>query len=205
MSRAATKHRSATGPSPDRRKIILYATIAVVIAAIIVGVGLASRQVVPKAASNAPIQAQIKVGQTAPPFSVQTTAGAFDLQQVGTPVLLEVFATWCPHCQRETQVLNALSARYAGKVAIVAVSGSPYGIDGTSPESQADVNGFAQRFQLRYPVAFDPNMDVAQKYLQGGYPTLVLIDQSKTVRMIKDGEVSQADLAKAIDGVLRKS
>jgi thiol-disulfide isomerase/thioredoxin len=120
-------------------------------------------------------------------------------------VLLEVFATWCPHCQRETQVLNALSARYAGKVAIVAVSGSPYGIDGTSPESQADVNGFAQRFQLRYPVAFDPNMDVAQKYLQGGYPTLVLIDQSKTVRMIKDGEVSQADLAKAIDGVLRKS
>jgi thiol-disulfide isomerase/thioredoxin len=176
-----------------------------VIAAIIVGVGLASRQVVPKAASNAPIQAQIKVGQTAPPFSVQTTAGAFDLQQVGTPVLLEVFATWCPHCQRETQVLNALSARYAGKVAIVAVSGSPYGIDGTSPESQADVNGFAQRFQLRYPVAFDPNMDVAQKYLQGGYPTLVLIDQSKTVRMIKDGEVSQADLAKAIDGVLRKS
>jgi thiol-disulfide isomerase/thioredoxin len=198
MSRVAHRPR----PTTDRRKIILFATLAIVIVAIVVGVSLASRQVVPKAASNAPIQAQIKVGQTAPAFAVQTNAGPFDLQQIGTPVLLEVFATWCPHCQRETTVMNALAARYAGKVAIVAVSGSPYGIDGSSQESQADVNGFGERFQVRYPLAFDPNLEVAQKYLQGGYPTLVLIDRNKTIRMIKDGEVSQADLSKAIDGVL---
>jgi thiol-disulfide isomerase/thioredoxin len=199
MSRAVA---SKSSPPADRRKVVLYATIAVVIVAIVVGIGLASRNAVPKAASQAPIQATLKVGQTAPQFSIQTDAGPFDLAQVNTPVLLEVFATWCPHCQRETQVLDALSKTYAGKLAIVAVSGSAQGMDGTTPESQADVNQFGATFQVRYPLAYDPDMKVAQQYLQGGYPTLVLIDKSKKITMIKDGEVSAADLSAAIKRVL---
>jgi thiol-disulfide isomerase/thioredoxin len=199
MSRAVA---SKSAPSPDRRKTIVYATIAVVVVLIVVGIGLASRNAVPKAASQAPIQASIKVGQTAPEFSIQTNAGPFDLASVDTPVLLEVFATWCPHCQRETQVLNGLATTYAGKLAIVAVSGSAQGIDGSSPESQADVNQFGATFQVRYPLAFDPDLKVAQQYLQGGYPTLVLIDKSKKIVMIKDGEVAESDLVKAIKPVL---
>jgi thiol-disulfide isomerase/thioredoxin len=202
MSRAVAKNRTLNRQAPDRRKLILWVTVAIIVIAVVVGVGLASRQVVPKAASDAPIQASIKVGDKAPEFSIGTNAGSFDLAQVSTPVFLEVFATWCPHCQRETQVLNALATRYAGKVAFVAVTGSPYAMDGTSPESQADVNQFGQTFQVHYPVAFDPDLKVAQQYLQGGYPTMVLIDGTKTIRMIKDGEQPQADLAKAIDGVL---
>jgi thiol-disulfide isomerase/thioredoxin len=199
MSRAvATK----PAPSSDRRKTILYATIAVVVVLIVVGIGLASRNAVPKAASQAPIQASIKVGQTAPEFSIQTDAGPFDLNSVSTPVLLEVFATWCPHCQRETQVLNGLATTYAGKLAIVAVSGSAQGMDGSSAESQADVNQFGATFQVRYPLAFDPDLKVAQQYLQGGFPTLVLIDKTKKIAMIKDGEVTQTDLAKEIQKVL---
>ncbi|HTJ25617.1 MAG TPA: TlpA disulfide reductase family protein [Candidatus Limnocylindria bacterium] len=199
MSRAVA---SKSAPSADRRKTILYATIAVVVVAIVVGIGLASRNAVPKAASEAPIQASIKVGQTAPAFSIQTNAGPFDLNSVSTPVLLEVFASWCPHCQRETQVLNSLATTYAGKLAIVAVTGSAQGMDGSSPESQADVNQFGATFQIRYPLAFDPDMKVAQQYLQGGYPTLVLINKSKKIAMIKDGEVTQSDLTKAINAVL---
>ena len=76
-----------------------------------------------RAATKAVGQSSIKVGDTAPEFSVQTNAGPFDLAGVSTPVLLEVFATWCPHCQRETAVMNEVATQYAGKVAIVAVSG----------------------------------------------------------------------------------
>jgi thiol-disulfide isomerase/thioredoxin len=198
MSRAVA---SKSSPS-DRRKVILYATIAVVIVAIIVGVGLASRNAVPKAASNAPIDSKLKVGDTAPEFAAQTNAGPVDLAQVGTPVLLEVFATWCPHCQRETAVLNGLAAKYAGKLQIVAVSGSPYGLDGSSPESQNDVNQFGATYQVRYPLAFDPDLKVAQLYLQGGFPTLVLIDKTKKIRWIRSGEVPQPDFVKAIDTVI---
>lgn len=198
MSRA-----SAAKPADRRRTTILYATLAVIVIAVVVGIALASRQVVPKAASEAPMQSKLKAGDKAPEFAVQTNAGPFDLAQVSTPVLLEVFATWCPHCQRETQVLNSLAAAYAGKVAIVAVSGSPQGIDGTTPESQADVNAFGARFAVRYPLAFDPDLKVAQDYLQGGYPTLVLIKPDKTIAWVTSGEIPQADVAKQLDAVLR--
>lgn len=193
MSRAAT----SSNPSSDRRKIVLYATLAVVVLAIVVGVGLASR--VPKAASDAPMLSKLKAGDTAPPFSVATNAGNFDSAQVSTPVLLEVFATWCPHCQRETGTLNDLAAKYAGKVAIVSVSGSPQGMDSNSPESQADVNRFGAMFNVKYPLAFDADLKVAQLYLQGGFPTIVLIDKNKKVSLIKSGEVPENDLVKAID------
>ncbi len=196
MSRAASKS------SPDRRKTILYAVIALVVVAIVVGIGLASRNTVPKAASDAPIQSKLKVGDTAPAFTASTNAGQFDLAQINTPVLLEVFATWCPHCQRETTVLNDLATKYAGKLAIVAVSGSPYGIDGSTAESQNDVNRFGAQFQVRYPLAYDPDQKVAQLYLQGGFPTLVLIDKDKKIKWIKSGEVAEPDFVKAINTVI---
>lgn len=198
MSRAVTS-KSSPG---DRRKVILYATIAIVIIAVVVGVGLASRNAVPKAASTAPIDSKLKVGDTAPTFAVQTNAGTVDLAAVSTPVLLEVFATWCPHCQRETGVLNDLAQKYAGKLQIVAVSGSPYGLDGSSPESQSDVNQFGNQFAVRYPIAYDPELKVAQLYLQGGFPTLVLIDRTKKIRWIKSGEVPEPEFVKAVNTVI---
>jgi thiol-disulfide isomerase/thioredoxin len=185
---------------PLSKQTILYATIAVVIIGAIIAVAFASR--VPQSATTVNQKAQLTVGQTAPAFSVSTTAGPFDLASVSTPVLLEVFATWCPHCQHEVPVMNFLQKTYAGKVAVVAVSGSPYGIDGSSPENQADVLQFVQKLGVSYPVAYDPELKVANAYLQGGYPTIVIIDKSKKIRYINDGEITPGDLTKAIDGVL---
>ena len=182
------------------RQTILYATLAIVVIAIVVAVGLASR--VPKAASDTFAQSNLKVGQTAPEFAISTNAGPFDLAQVSTPVLLEVFATWCPHCQRETKTLNDIAAKYAGKVAIVAVSGSERAMDGNSAESQADVNSFGQQFGVRYPIAFDPDLKVAHAYIQAGFPTLVLIDKNKKVVWMKDGEIPESEILKALKTVI---
>jgi len=187
--------------SPDRRKLIMYGSLVAVVVAIVVAVGWSSR--VQKAATDVPISdSKLKVGDTAPAFAIATNAGNFDLAQVSTPVLLEVFATWCPHCQRETSVLNDVASKYAGKVAMVAVSGSPYGVDGSSPETQNDVNGFSEHFAVRYPVAFDPNLKVAQLYLKSGFPTLVLIDKNKKIAWMKSGEIPETDIAAAIKNVL---
>lgn len=194
MSKAAAQRPA------NSRSIIIYATIAAVVIGAIVAVALASR--VPQSAQTINQKASIAVGQTAPTFAVSTTSGPFDLSTVSTPVLLEVFATWCPHCQHEVPVINALSKQYAGKIAVVGVSGSPYGVDGSSPENQADVMQFVQRLDVAYPVAFDPDLKVAGAYLQGGYPTIVIIDAKKKIRYINSGEIAPADLAKAIDGVL---
>jgi thiol-disulfide isomerase/thioredoxin len=197
MSRAVSKT-----PAPNRTRIAIYAIGTLLVIGVIVAIGLLNRSAVPNSASNAPITSTLKVGDTAPEFTVPTNAGQFDLAGVSTPVLLEVFATWCPHCQRETVVLNDLAAKYAGKVAIVAVSGSAQGMDGNSPESQADVNTFGAQYNVRYPLAFDPELKVAGQYIQGGFPSLILIDKNKKVTWTASGESAEADIVKAIKKVL---
>jgi thiol-disulfide isomerase/thioredoxin len=185
-----------------RRQLALYVSLGVLAVVLIVTVAVMSR--VPKTASDAPITAAIAVGGPAPEFSVSTTSGPFDLaKNGGKPTLLEVFATWCPHCQHETEVLNHLYAADKGKVNIVAVEGSDRGIDNTSPASPADMMVFVQKFAVTYPIAYDPDLTVAKAYLQSGYPTIALIDAHNKIVALGGGELPEAGLRNAIDNVLK--
>ena len=183
------------------KNTLKYGTVAVVVIAIIIAVALANR--IPQSAQTpTPQSTSLIVGSKAPDFSITSNAGAFSLASVSTPVFLEVFATWCPHCQHEVPVVDALAKKYAGKVAFIGISGSPYGVDGTSPENQADIDAWVQRLNVTYPIAYDPDLSIANKFLQGGYPTIVMIDTNKTVRYVGSGELPPATLQKAIEGTL---
>jgi len=184
------------------RRTLVYITIAVAVVVVIVAFGLASR--VPQTASQAPALAQLNVGDAAPEFQAATTQGPFDLHQsLGRPVFLEVFATWCPHCQHEVPIVNDLYAKYNNRVAFIAVNGSPKAIDETSPETQLDVYDFTQRFKVRYPVAFDPDLTVAKLYLQGGYPTIVIITKDGKIADVMSGDQTEQTLRADLDAVLR--
>ena len=183
----------------QRNRTILYITAGLIVVVLVVVVAFYSR--VPKTASTAPIQSNIKVGDAAPQFNVATTNGPFDLKQTlagGKPVFLEVFATWCPHCQHEVPVIDDLYKKFGAKIAFVGVSGSPYGMDGSSPETQNDVINFQQQLGVTYPIAYDPNLDVAGKYLENGFPTIVIIDKTGKVAYLSSGEIAIADLTKQI-------
>jgi len=188
----------------DKRKPILYFTLGLIAVALVVTVAILSRNpsVVPQSATESHAQSTLKVGQTAPPFAVSTTAGPFDLASAKTPVLLEVFATWCPHCQRETKIIDDLYSKYGKQISIVGVSGSNVGGDGNTPASQADVIAFTQKFSVRYPVAYDPELKVAGSYLQSGFPTIVVIKADKTIAYIADGEIAETTLETAIKAAL---
>ena len=190
----------------DRRRVVLYGTLVVLALTLLAVVVYLSRSpnAVAQSATQAPsTAAPLTVGSKAPDFSATTTGGPFTLSAVqGRPVFLELFATWCPHCQRETAVLNALFDAYGRRVAFVAVSGSNLAIDGSSPESQQDVVQFIQRFNVHYPVAYDASLSVAHAYLQGGFPTIVIVGRNGKVRFITSGEIPQADLQRQLDAAL---
>ncbi|MFY9720771.1 MAG: redoxin family protein [Candidatus Cybelea sp.] len=156
-----------------------------------------------QSASQAPVAGKAQINKAAPQFEVDTTAGLFDLSKTAKPVFLEVFATWCPHCQHETPIVDKLFATYRSRVDFVAVSGSDTAMDGTSPSSENDVVNWIRRFNVRYPVAYDPILNVANLYLQGGFPTFAIIDSKKKIRYLEDGEVSYAELDAALRAVLR--
>lgn len=184
------------------RAPIIYGTLGLLAVLVVIAVAVQSN--VPKTASDAPMYAHLAVGQPAPAFSAATTHGPFNFPTSDhKPVLLEVFATWCPHCQHEVSVLNPLFARYGDKVHFVAISGSETGIDGKSPSSQVDIMNFAQRLKVGYPIAYDPDLTVAKKYLQGGYPTLVVIDRTGKIASVRDGEISGTVLSADLDKVLK--
>jgi thiol-disulfide isomerase/thioredoxin len=185
------------------RALIALATIVVVTCGIVAAIVFSNR--VPTSATTPLGDATVVVGSHAPTFSVSTTEGPFDLADVKTPVLLEVFATWCPHCQREVAVLNSLERKYGAQIAFVGVCGSPYSNPETgAPSSQSDVLAFAQAFGVGYPIAFDPEFLVAQKYLKSGFPTIAIIDRNKTVTYIDSGEIPESHLDAAIASVLKR-
>lgn len=165
-------------------------------------------QVIPsqriKNASVAPVTASVKTGGLAPNFQLPTTQGPFDLWNAKTPVFLEVFATWCPHCQRETAVINQLYRKYKNQVAFISIPGSDTGMDNTSPESLNDVLAFQQKFDVQYPIAvYDPNLTVANLYLKGGFPTIAVIDKTKTISYYNSGEIDFNELDAVLRGVTR--
>jgi cytochrome c biogenesis protein CcmG, thiol:disulfide interchange protein DsbE len=184
------------------RRWIIYVSIALVVLGIIIAVAYSSRTNSRPIAFPTPVKLQ--VGQVAPEFSAATNQGPFDLAQaVGKPVFLEIFATWCPHCQRETKVLNGLYDAYKNQVAFVAVTGNMVGMDATTPASQEDMMNFAQRFKVRYPLAYDPDLAVANKYMQSGYPSLIVIGKDHKIAFLSSGESTAEALEKALDAVIK--
>jgi thiol-disulfide isomerase/thioredoxin len=152
-------------------------------------------------ASAAVLDEVLKVGDKAPDFVISTSAGSFHLAVDGKrrPTLLEVFATWCPHCQREAAVLASLAKAYRGRASVIGVAGSDRAMDRESPETEADIVAWSQIFGAEYPVAFDPSFKVANDYLSAGFPTVVLIGTDGRIQGIRTGEIPLTDLSSAID------
>jgi thiol-disulfide isomerase/thioredoxin len=177
------------------------AAVAIVVAAVVVFRGPTHGSV--QNASQSPVVGKAQKEKMAPQFEIATTAGFFDLSKTRKPVFLEVFATWCPHCQRETAVIDRLYAKYRNRVDFLAVSGSDTGMDGTSASSELDVLNWIRQFNVKYPVAYDPILNVADLYLQGGFPTIAIIGTNKKIRYLNDGEISYGELDAALRSVLR--
>lgn len=184
-------------------RILLWVSIIILALGMFFAIRYANTGGVQKSATQAPALGTAKLGQQAPEFSAATTAGYFDLAKSTAPVFLEVFATWCPHCQRETAIIDQLYEKYKGRVDFIAVTGSPIGMDHQSPASEQDTLNFAQQFHAQYPVAFDGSLQVGKEYLQGGYPTLVVVNRKKTVTYVSSGETPFAELDSAIKSALK--
>jgi thiol-disulfide isomerase/thioredoxin len=187
------------------KRILMWSTLVVVVIAIVVAIALVNRGAVNTAATQAPIVGTAARGKAAPEFQAATNQGFFDLAKTDKPVFLEIFATWCPHCQREASVIDKLYAQYKNRVAFVGVSGSNTGMDGQSPSGEQDVMNFVQTLGVQYPVAYDGSLQVAHEYLQGGFPTLVIIGRDKKVTYLTSGETPYADLNGAIKKALGSS
>jgi len=137
----------------------------------------------------------LSVGTQAPDFSLLTPTGErvrlSDFR--GRTVLLEFFATWCPHCQAEVpHLMKLISALPAERFAFVSVN--------ADSEDAASVYAFHRWFGLAWPALLDPGARAGNFSQAGGagpvteafgvalYPTFYIVDAKGRIAWRGDRE-----------------
>ena len=126
------------------------------------------------------------VAQSAPPFYLTTPAGTqVTLRSyAGRPLVLNVFASWCPPCRSELPRIAAAARRTKPRVAF-------FGVD--EQEAERIATAYAKSMHLPYPIAID-NGQFAASYGARSLPETIFIDSRGVVRAIVRGTISQAVL-----------
>jgi cytochrome c biogenesis protein CcmG/thiol:disulfide interchange protein DsbE len=146
----------------------------------------------------------VKVGAVAPAFSVVAKGGVMSADSfAGKPYMLEIFATWCPHCQRMTSVLRDLRAKFPpDRFGMLSVTGSPIGAASTAdhmvPEDQADVDAFDAQYKVTWPSLYDQDMNVAKAWGLSGYPGIFIVNARGVIVFERSGEIDEKTLVGAI-------
>jgi thiol-disulfide isomerase/thioredoxin len=143
----------------------------------------------------APSTSLLPVGVAAPDFTLSTATGqAVRLADYrGKVILLEFFATWCPHCQAEaghlTKFVGSLPPDRFGFLSVNADSEDP-----------ASLYAFDRFFKIPWPTLLDPGSPAGSYKQAGGagpvtraygvalYPTFYIIDSKGRVAWRNDRE-----------------
>ncbi|MEO5511379.1 MAG: TlpA disulfide reductase family protein [Longimicrobiales bacterium] len=118
--------------------------------------------------------APVEPGRPLPSYEVYSLLGdTIDIRDYkGSVVVLNVWATWCGPCVREMPALERLHQTLGPKgLEIIAVS-----VD-TTPNADALVASFRDRFALTFPLLRDPSGHIEQRLGVQGFPTTFIIDR----------------------------
>lgn len=125
-----------------------------------------------------------------PEYSAVTLEGAdvsLGEDFAGQPVLLNIWATWCPPCRHEIPELNDLHQELAEQgLAVVGVS-----VDAGGSEDQ--VREFLEDFDVEYSILHDPEGRITRLVQAIGLPTTLLVDRDGIVRWRRTGPVTADD------------
>lgn len=144
---------------------------------------------------SAPASAAVARGAAAPSFSMAATDGGHVALSGlrGKPVYLNFFASWCGPCNEEAPAIARLQGKYRPRGLVVV------GVDEFENLSRAAQ--FKEKYHLPYAVAVDDGA-VARPYGVIALPVHVFIDRSGTVKLVRYGEMSDAEIETAIVSIL---
>jgi peroxiredoxin len=129
-----------------------------------------------KAAEEEAKNMTVKPGERAPGFELTDIYGRpYRLADFeGKPVVLNIWATWCPPCADEIPDIVEFARDHDGEVVVLSI---------TVDEPGADVAAFAEEYGINYPVLRDDGV-VANEYVEvrPGIPQTYFIDDEGVVR-----------------------
>src|SRR5690606_31870098 len=105
----------------------------------------------------------------------------------GQPVLVNLWATWCAPCRRETPFLQSVHERYAPRGLQVV------GLSMDSRSAVRDIEAFMGEFGVTYRILHDPDNRAMDQFAAIGLPATYLIDGEGTIVWSRLGEVREDD------------
>jgi cytochrome c biogenesis protein CcmG, thiol:disulfide interchange protein DsbE len=113
---------------------------------------------------------------------------------LGTTVLINVWATWCPPCKAEMPLLNAYyqAHRQRGLVILAIDAG----------DTRAETLAFAQQYGLTFPVLLDLDTQLVDSLGIDSYPTSILVGRDGMIKTIHIGMLTEAMIENEITPLL---
>jgi cytochrome c biogenesis protein CcmG/thiol:disulfide interchange protein DsbE len=153
----------------------------------------------PQATTNGGIPAPIQ-GFKAPDFKLNTLqGGSVQLSDLrGKPVLVSLWASWCPPCKAEMPAFEKVYRQYADQgLTILAVNAS-------NQDSQAEAQAFVQANDLTFPILLDTQGRVSQLYDLRSLPTSFFIGRDGVIQeVVVGGPLSEAGLQIRVERLLK--
>ncbi len=87
----------------------------------------------------------------------------------GKVVYLDFWASWCKPCKESFPWMNKLYEQHGGDLEVIAVN-----LDA----NREDANKFLEKVPAYFPILFDPEGTLAEKYKIQGMPTSILFDRN---------------------------
>jgi cytochrome c biogenesis protein CcmG, thiol:disulfide interchange protein DsbE len=179
----------------QNQRIILYILILIAGASWTV-MGIPPQKVSADVGSASAPQA----GFIAPDFSLESAEGEqYTLSALkGHPVLVNLWATWCPPCRAEMPAIEKMYQEYRGRGFIVLA------VNMTSQDDPLKVNPFVQEHELTFPILFDRTGAVAISYQLRSLPSSYFISPDGTIsKVVIGGPMSEALLRSSIEGIMQ--
>lgn len=128
-------------------------------------------------------------GFLAPDFTLTTAQGGeIALSSLrGRPVLINLWASWCPPCRAEMPAIQKVYEEYASQGFVVLAVNTAY------QDDQAKALEFAEELGLTFPILWDLDGTTSNQYHLRALPTSFFIDANGIVQeVVVGGPMSEA-------------
>lgn len=135
-------------------------------------------------------------GDKAPGFSLRSGDGTIrDLAGLqGRVVIVNFWGTFCPPCKEEMPAIQSQYDKWKDRgVEVLAVN---------LGESEVTAQSFVRQHSLTFPILYDPNLAVRDKYGVNQYPTTFFIDSNGKIHKTVIGKMEESFIEETLKGMV---
>lgn len=129
----------------------------------------------------------------------------------GKPVILYLWAHWCPDCRAMSPILRDLQTAYAGAGLTIVAPTKQYGyVAKRQPASPSDELAYIKSIRAEHypwmPETMVPvSTEVFTRYGVSTTPTLVFINRNGRVRLYHPGQMSKEEIEPVVRAIVRET